>query len=131
MGVHGNVAEDVMEDIGLGDVLKRFPAPQPSRSRELPGGKHGKEGLWRQKTAHGGSSPATPGPKPLIHLGQVWDQVGSETYLMKTFQIFLAGMRLNLGHAPAYQLRPGGVLLSRVGGPLLLDQVRFCCTQRC
>src|ERR1700733_14163890 len=73
VGVHGNVAEDVMEDIRLGDVLKRFPAPQPGSSRELPGRKHGKEGVRRQKTAHGGSSPATPGPKPLIHLGQVWD----------------------------------------------------------
>ena len=131
MGVHGNVAEDVMEDIRFGDVLKRFPAPQPGGGRELPGSKHGKEGVRRQKTAHRGGSPATPGPKPLIHLGQIGDQVGSETNLLKTFQIFLASVGFNLGHAAAYQFRPGGVLLSRVGPPILLDQVRLCCPQRC
>src|ERR1700733_720721 len=31
MGVHGNVAKDVVEDIGLGNVLKRLSASQPSR----------------------------------------------------------------------------------------------------
>jgi hypothetical protein len=67
----------------------------------------------------------------LIHLGQVGNQVGSEANLLKTIQIFLAGVGFNLWHAAAYQFRPSGVLLIRVGSPLLLDQVRLCCPQRC
>jgi hypothetical protein len=67
----------------------------------------------------------------LIHLGQVWDQVGSKTNLFKAFEVFLAGVSFDLGHAAAYQFRPGGVLLSRVSRPILLDQVRLCCPQRC
>ena len=131
MGVHGNVAEDVVEDIRFGNVGQRFPAPQPGGGGELPGREHGKERVRRKKAAHRGSSPATPGPKPLIHIGQVGNQIGSEANLLKALQIFLASVCLDLGHTAAHQLCPGRVLLRRIGRPILLDQERLGCPKRC
>jgi len=77
MGVHGHVAEDIMEDIRFGNVSEGFAAPQPGGRRKLPGRQHGKERVWRKEAAHGGSPPATPRPKPLIHIGQVRNEIGS------------------------------------------------------
>ncbi len=131
MGVHGNVAEDIVEDIRFGNVGERFPAPQPGGGGKLPGREHGKKGVGRKKTAYRRGSPATPRPKPLIHIGQIGNQIGSETNLLKALQIFLASMCFDLRHAAAHQFRPGGVLLRRVGLPILLDQKRLGCPKRC
>ena len=131
MGVHGNVAEDIVEDIRLGNVGERFPAPQPGGGGKLPGRQHGKERVGRKKAADGGSAPATSRPKPLIHIGQVGNQIGSEANLLKALQIFLASMCLDLGHPAAHQIRPGRMLLRGVGRPILLDQEGLSCPERC
>jgi hypothetical protein len=66
----------------------------------------------------------------LIHIGEVGNQIGSETNLLKALEILLAGMFLDLRHTTAYQFGPGGVLLRRVGRPILLDQKRLSCPKR-
>jgi hypothetical protein len=77
MGMHGYVTKDIMEDIGLGNVSERLPATQPRGGRKLPGRQHGKECVRRKEATHRSSPPATSRPKPLIHIGQVGDEIGS------------------------------------------------------
>jgi hypothetical protein len=66
----------------------------------------------------------------LIHIGEVGNQIGSETNLLKALQVFFAGMCFDLRHATAHQFRPGRVLLRRIGLPILLDQKRLGCPKR-
>jgi hypothetical protein len=122
MGVHGDVAEDVVKDVGLRGVLHGFPGAEPGGGGEHAGGEHLEEGGGGEEAADGGGLPAGAGLKESADGGEVGELVFAEADLMEAVEIFAAGVGAELGHAPGDEFGPDGVLLGGVVGPCLLDE---------
>src|SRR5215469_10536050 len=58
MRVHGDVAEDVVEDVGFGGVFERFAAANPGGGRKAAGCEHLKKRGCGQEPAHRSRVPA-------------------------------------------------------------------------
>ncbi len=58
IGVQRHVAEDIVEDVRLGQVVEFVWRANRDRRRELPLRKAGKEALGRQVPGHGAALPA-------------------------------------------------------------------------
>src|SRR5271163_4703943 len=124
MSMHGHVAEDVVEDVGLGGVFERLAAAQPGGGRKTPRRQHLKKSIGRQKSADRCRVPTGLRLQPPVHLGQIRDRILTKPDHLEAVQIFLAGVFAQFGHPPTYQLSPDLMLLRRIRRPVLLDQIR-------
>ena len=92
MGVHGDVSEDVVEDVGLGRVFERVAAAQPGGGGKLTRGEHLEEGVGRQKAADRRGVPAGAWAEALVDLGEIGDGVFAQADLVEAVEILLAGV---------------------------------------
>lgn len=125
VGMHGDVSEDVVEDVRLGRVFEGVAGANVGGSRKFARGEHLEEGVGRQESADGCGVPAGARREALVDLGEIGDQVFAEADLVESVEVFRAGVVGELGHAAADELGPDGVLLRGVGGPILLNQIWF------
>ena len=123
MGVHGDVAEDVVKDVGFGGVLHGLACAKPGGGGEHARGKHLEEGVAGEKTADGGGLPAGSRLKEGADFGEVGEFVFAQADLVKAVEILLAGVFPKLRHATAYEFRPDRMLFGRVSGPILFNQI--------
>lgn len=124
VGVHGDVAEDVVEDVRFRGVLHRVAGAEPGGGGEHAGGEHLEEGVCGEEAADGGGLPAGAGLEEGADLGEVGQLVFAEADLLEAVEILPARVLAELGHAAGYEFAPDGVLLGGVVGPGLFDKVR-------
>src|SRR5579871_6380254 len=113
MGVHGDVAEDVVEDVGLGGVLHGVARAKPGCRGEHSRCKHLEEGVGREEAAYWCGLPASARSEAGADGFEVGQSVLTKAYLLEAFEILAAGMLTELGHAAADQFGPDGVLFRR------------------
>lgn len=123
VGVHGDVAEDVVKDVRLRGVLHGVARAEPGGGGEHTGRKHLEEGVGGQEAADGGGLPAGARLEKSADLGEVGQLVFAESDLLEAVEILLAGMVAKLGHAAGYEFAPDGVLLRGIVRPGLFDEV--------
>ena len=123
VGVHGDMAEDVVEDIGLGCVFHGVAGAQPCGGGEHARGEHLEEGVGREETADGRGLPAGTGLETGTDLGEVREFVFLKADLVEAVEVLLTGVVAELGHSAADKLGPDGMLLWSVGGPVLFDEI--------
>jgi hypothetical protein len=123
VGVHGDVAEDVVEDVRFRGVLHGVARAEPSGRGEHAGGEHLEEGVGGEKAADRGGLPAGARLEEGADLGEVRELVFAESDLLKAVEILLAGVLAELRHAAGYEFSPDGVLLRCVVRPGLFDEV--------
>ena len=124
VGMHGDVAEDVVEDVGFRGVLHGVARAEPGGSGKHAGGEHLEEGVGRQEAADGSGLPASAGLEKSADLGEVGKLVLAEADLLEALEILLARVLAKLGHAAGHELAPDGVLRRGIVGPGLFDEVR-------
>jgi len=124
VGVHRDVAEDVVKDVRLRGVFHGVSGAEPGGCGEHAGGEHLEEGVGWEEAADGGGLPACAGLKEGADLGEVRKLVFAEADLLEAVQILPAGVLTELGHAAGYEFAPDGVLLWGVVRPSLFDEVR-------
>ena len=124
VGVHGDVAEDVVEDVGLGGVLHGVAGAEPGGGGEHARGEHLEEGVGREEATDGRRLPAGSGLQERANLGEIRQLVFAQADLVEAVEVFAAGVLAQLGHAAGYEFGPDGVLLGGVVGPGLFDQIR-------
>ncbi len=129
VGVHGDVAEDVVEDVRLWGIFHRVARTEPGGRGKHAGSEHLEEGVGREEATDRGGLPAGSGLQKRADLGEIGQLVFLEADLAESVEILLAGVFAELRHTAADQLGPDGVLLGGVVGPCLFDQIRRCHVQ--
>jgi hypothetical protein len=129
VGVHGDMAEDIVEDVRLRSVLHGVAGSEPGGGREHSGAKHLEEGIGGEEAADRCGLPACARLKERADLGQVRQLVLAESDLLEAIKILQARVLAKLGHTAGYEFAPDGVLLRGVVGPGLFDEIRRCYVQ--
>jgi len=127
VGVHRvveqrHVAEEIVEDIGLDDVVELLGLPEPHRDREAPVGEVREERIVGNEARHRDDPPARRPGEAAVHLLEVRDaapRVEPRDRLDPLrARVARHELRLALEEAPEQR-----VLRLGVGGPVLLHRV--------
>src|ERR1700680_5047149 len=114
MGVHGHMPENVVKNVGLGNVFKRIAAAQPCRSWKFSRREHFKEGLGGQEAANRCGAPSGSRSEYRAYRGEIRKPVLLKANSPVALQIFLARVSLNLRPPAAHQFLPHLMLFRRV-----------------
>ena len=126
MCVHGDVAEDVVEDIGLWSVFHCVSRAEPGGGWKHARGEHLEEGVGREEAADWSGLPAGAWLEAGADFSEVGKAIFAEADLVEALEVLLAGMVAELRHATRDEFRPDGVLFGSVRGPVLFDEERCC-----
>src|ERR1700676_1496317 len=88
--MHRDVSEDIMENVGLGDVSQRVAASQPSRGRKHSRLEHFKKRISRKKSAYGCGAPASPGLQPPGYLAKIGQTILAQSDDVVALYVFPA-----------------------------------------
>ena len=97
MGVHGDVSEDVVENVGLRGVFERIAAAEVGGGGKFAGGEHLEECVGRKESADRGGVPAGARAQALVDLGEVGDDVFAEADLVESVEVFGAACSASWG----------------------------------
>src|SRR5262249_44078615 len=118
-----HVAEEVVEDVGLDDVVELFRPTQPYRDGEAPIREMREERIVGNQAGHSDDLPAGGGPKLLGNLVEAGNLARRRLQLrdgVDPFRTCIARHELRL---PLEEPAIKRMLLRRVAGPVLLDNV--------
>src|SRR5664279_1729479 len=96
VGMHGNVTEHIVKDVGLWRVFERFPAAQPRGGWKEARGKHLKKRGCGKESADWGRTPTGARREAGADGGEVGKTILSEPYDLKAIKVFLCCMLLKL-----------------------------------
>jgi hypothetical protein len=121
VGEQGDVAEDVVEDVGLLQVVAlRRRADEPARD-ERSVGEVSEEDAVGHQAGHGDDAPAGELLQPLGQLVEVGNAGPRQLQHLEAGEEFRRGAALEHLRLAGEQAIPEGVLRGRVAGPILRD----------
>jgi len=126
VGVHGDVSEDVMEDVGFGKILELFHIANDGGGGKAAVGEALEKKMSVKEAVDGDGGPSGERLQALVHESEVRDGGGLKTDGARAGEKFMAGDFLKYTHATLEQKLPDRMLTSGVGGPVLRDEVAGC-----
>ncbi len=114
------MAEDLVEDVGLLQVVELVPAANEGGHRKLAVGQQGKEAVKGDKRRHRRHRPAGGRLQHGVDLGQLGDPIPGQIEPRQPGLVLVTGLALERRQLARDQDLPGAVLLVRV-----VDRARF------
>ena len=111
---HGAVAEDLVKDIRLLQVVELITAPDKGGHRKLAVGQQGEEAIERDKRRHRRHRPAGRRLQDGVDLGQLGDALTGQPQSVETGQILVTPLAIESGELTFDQDLPGTMLLVAV-----------------
>ena len=130
VGQHGAVAEDLVEDVGLLQVVELVPAADEGGHRKLAISEQGKEAIEGDERGHGGHRPAGGGGQGGVDLPQLRDAIPRQCEPSQPRPVCVAGLALERRELARDQDLPGPLLFLRVVDDALLVRL-VCCVATC
>jgi hypothetical protein len=121
IGQQRHMAEDIMEYVGLLQIVELLAAADEGPGRELAVGQHLEEGTRRDEAWHRHHFPAGQPPQALIHARKVRYAFRADAERCKPVEIFLADMPFQGLLLAFEQDAPDRVVLAGVALPALVD----------
>jgi hypothetical protein len=109
-----HVAEDVVKDVGLGQVVELLARPYGHRRRKSPQRQATEEILGRYEAGDGHGFPSCGWREPAIHFREIGDSLAFETDNVSALQKDPAAVLPQLAHPPLVKHAPDFVVLRRV-----------------
>ena len=116
-----HVAEHVVEDVGLGNVIERSRRTDRHRSREAAPGERLEEQLRLQESFDGHRPPAGLGFETGVHLVEVRDAVALQSDHFDPLEEGAGCVLLKVLHAAVVERLPDAMVFLRVARPILAD----------
>ncbi|MNO81633.1 hypothetical protein D3C76_728830 [compost metagenome] len=108
------MAEDLVEDVGLLQVVQLFRGADEGGDREAFAGQQFEERLEGDQRRHTGNLPAGSGPQDFVDLAQLRNAVMGQLELIDAVQVFLARTAFDDLQLTGDQRVPHRMLLLRV-----------------
>jgi hypothetical protein len=121
MRMQWHVAEDVVEDVRLWDVIERSRWTDGHRRREAASRERLEEQLGLQESLHRDSPPAGLRFKACIHLIEVRDAIGLQSDDFDPLEEGAGCVLLKVLHAAVVKRLPDAMVFLRVSRPILTD----------
>src|SRR5688500_16461687 len=109
------MAEHVVEDVRLGQVIELLALPDGDRRRKLSERQALKKSLRRYVSRYRHRLPASGGSEPAIHFGQVGYGLALESDRVRALEEDPAPVAAKLLHPPLVEQAPDVVIIGSVG----------------
>ena len=115
------MAEDIVKDIGLLEIVELLAAPDERPGGKLPVGQHLEEGPRWDEARHRDHLPTGQAPQSRIHSVEIRHPFGPDAERLEAGEILLAHMPLEGLLLALEQDAPDGVVLGGIAFPALVD----------
>ena len=119
VGQHGDMAEHVVEDVGLLQVVELVRLADEAARREAPVGQVVEEDVVGHETRNGHHRPAGQRPQPLIGPLEIGHAFAAEVQRLQSVQEGLAGPSRQHAELAIVKGQPGAVLFRGIALPPL------------
>lgn len=119
VGQHGTMAEDLVEDVGLLQVVELIPAADEGGHRKLAIRQQGKEAIKRDEGGHRGHRPAGGRDQGGVDLIELRNAIPGQREPCQPRPVFITGLAFQGRELALDEYLPGAVLLVRVVDPAL------------
>src|SRR5262249_28060281 len=120
---HRHMTADIMENIGLLQVVELVAATNKAGRRKTPGREEGEEHIVRNESRHCDDAPTGRAIEDVAEPAKIGDAMGRDAQAPQTLEILAASPVLQKVLLALEQEAPNGVFVIAIGVPVLLDRV--------